>query len=146
MKGYDISWESSASRRFLWINMPYLLLLKKQQFFLNLKLSSAANYRSALWVDSLLVVKFRLFFVVCYSLDPGQAWLWVGSKLFAKVISRQRKELNWYLGIPSVSNSLDQDHTSWQRFYELCYIIVHQNMLPFLIIWLFYLSQKLSNS
>ena len=38
---YDISWESSASRRFSW-NIPYLLFLKKQH---NLKLSSAANYR-----------------------------------------------------------------------------------------------------
>ena len=42
---YDISWESSASRRFSRNIMPYLLFLlflKKQQ---NLKLSSAANYR-----------------------------------------------------------------------------------------------------
>ena len=39
---YDISWESSASRRFSWNIMPYLLFLKKQ---LNFKMSSAANYR-----------------------------------------------------------------------------------------------------
>ena len=38
----DISWESSASRRFSWNIMPYLLFLKKRQ---NLKLSSAAYYR-----------------------------------------------------------------------------------------------------
>ena len=37
----DISWESSAGRRFSWNIMP-LLLLKKQQ---HLKLSSAANSR-----------------------------------------------------------------------------------------------------
>ena len=39
---YDITWESSASRRFSWNIMPYLLFLKKRQ---NLQLSSAANYR-----------------------------------------------------------------------------------------------------
>ena len=39
---YDISWEWSASRRFSWNIMPYLLFLKKQQ---NSKLSSAANDR-----------------------------------------------------------------------------------------------------
>ena len=39
---YDIWRESSASRRFPWNIMPYLLFLKKLQ---NLKLSSAANYR-----------------------------------------------------------------------------------------------------
>ena len=39
---YDISWESSASRRFSWNTMPYLLFLKKRQ---NLNLSPAANYR-----------------------------------------------------------------------------------------------------
>ena len=39
---HDISWESSASRRFSWNIMPYLLFLKMQQ---NLKLTSAANYR-----------------------------------------------------------------------------------------------------
>ena len=39
---YDITWESSASRRFSWNIMPYWLFLKKRQ---NLKLSSAANYR-----------------------------------------------------------------------------------------------------
>ena len=38
----DISWEWSASRRFTWNIIPYLLFLKKGQ---NLKLSSAANYR-----------------------------------------------------------------------------------------------------
>ena len=38
---YGISWESSASRRFSWNIMPYMLLLKKRQ---NLKLSSAAHY------------------------------------------------------------------------------------------------------
>ena len=39
---YDISWESSASRRFSRNIMPGLLFLKKQQ---NLKLSSAAKCR-----------------------------------------------------------------------------------------------------
>ena len=39
---YDISWESSASRRFSWNIIPYLLFLKEWQ---NLKLSSVANYR-----------------------------------------------------------------------------------------------------
>ena len=39
---YDNSWESSASRRFSWNIIPYLLFLKKQ---LNSKLSSAVNYR-----------------------------------------------------------------------------------------------------
>ena len=38
----DITWESSASRRFSLNIMPYLLFLKKRQ---NLKMSSAANYR-----------------------------------------------------------------------------------------------------
>ena len=39
---YDITWESSVSRRFSLNIMAYLLSLKKQQ---NLQLSSAANYR-----------------------------------------------------------------------------------------------------
>ena len=41
-KRYDITWESSASRRFSWNILPYLLFLKKRQNFL---LSSAAKYR-----------------------------------------------------------------------------------------------------
>ena len=39
---YDISWESSASRRFSWNIILNFLFLKKRQ---NLKSSSAANYR-----------------------------------------------------------------------------------------------------
>ena len=39
---YDITWESSASRRFSWNIIPYWLFMKKRQI---LKLSSAANNR-----------------------------------------------------------------------------------------------------
>ena len=39
---HDISWKSSASRRFSWNIIPNLLFLKKPQ---NFNLSSAANYR-----------------------------------------------------------------------------------------------------
>ena len=39
-----------CSRRFSWNIVPYFLFLKKRQ---NLKLSSAANYRWALWVNQL---------------------------------------------------------------------------------------------
>ena len=39
---YDVSWESSASRRFSWNIIPYMLFLKMQQ---NLKLTSAAKGR-----------------------------------------------------------------------------------------------------
>ena len=66
---YDISWESSASRRLSWNIMPYLLFLKKRQ---NLKLSSAASYR---WVYGLsFTVHFFYYIISAFLLILGTVW------------------------------------------------------------------------